>query len=1255
MKRLFSLLVILLLLPPASPATLLFPENNAPTTSPVVFLWIPDENAENQRLKVDDDPDFSTPIVDVTLGPTENSYCVSLEAGTYWWGVWTLRGENWVSENVWTFVVEPSWQQLEQVYASASAPVAVPPLLSPESGSNLNDNTPVLSWAILATVDNFQVQVDEDENFSSPIEVLTSSCSVELPSLQEGVYYWRVRAFRSGHASSWSTVFSFRIDVTPPLPPSPLQPSNEERFVDSVPLLVWQAPPENSLPLSFLVQIDNDPAFPHPMSVWTFEENLLPPPLGQDNYYWRVRARDNASNESDWSEVRSFEVLDTLPPTPPSPLFPLSFENTNDNTPLFRWGAPPENSIPLTYCVQVSQDRYEIFAFTWTDNEKWECPYELSDGIWYWRACARDRAGNTGYFFNWIPFTVDTVPPFPPPLLYPQTEADIDGTFVAFGWGEGSDDRTGIRGYIIQLSCDLTFTVLENECFLVGHEFSYVFPSLGEWYWRVGSVDGAGNIGWSETRSLTCRGWRVLDSQTAGVSTLAEWEFLDTLDGSVESLLGQWRGIETVFSQPQTSPEWIAVQTWDSWVWGAAGWRLGERVTVKLLLPIPVPLPLRPENSAHVSQVLLSWENRKAADNFEIQVDAPSKFWRPFRFTHLTWFSEENSFVLPLENLRDGSYLWRVRAWRSGACSPWSEIFTFVLDRQVVTPVPLLPDNGCNIGRNLVTFSWGEIEDMTPPVEYEVQVSSTPDFASYISSGWLSWRVWDVELGEGVYFWRVRARDNLGNVSEFSSPRTFRVDLTPPVAPRILSPSKGEWITSTSVTLSWEAVLDNSMPVTYIVLVDDTYNFSSPNLALQTPATSVTVTVTDGTWHWQVIAVDNANNRSLPSTAVFQVDATAPPMPVQVRPPATLLTYGKVVFEWTSVEDLNQVYYDLRIEGVLEKENLKENSFQVTLPPGRYVWRIRAKDGLGNTRGWSASVAFEIRDVKPPVFHLLEPLTKTVEENFLLRVRIIDDFGIDENKIVVRIDGQERGFTWKENLLLSEQNLPPGKHLVEVLVTDVGGNENLLTLELFTLSRVITEVTTEKGKRGILVSLYLKNRSEFHVNKRYALVAGGESKELEVSLRPGEETLIRVEIARAGADTLELIDLSTGVKTHVPLWPESKFPLLLFLPVMSGMALGIGILLRRKHVSTSLETPTEEEEKFPLPLPPPQKEYDDYSLLASLFRPEMQVPFIKEWSRMRKRYGTELSPLMEEYARLLKEGPSRLIERYGKLIRGRGS
>lgn len=80
-----------------STPTLLSPSDGSETTDNTpTFEWKNVPNAENYRLLVDNDSDFSSSEVDVTLGAGENSYTVpdedALPYGSYYWKVIAIRG-----------------------------------------------------------------------------------------------------------------------------------------------------------------------------------------------------------------------------------------------------------------------------------------------------------------------------------------------------------------------------------------------------------------------------------------------------------------------------------------------------------------------------------------------------------------------------------------------------------------------------------------------------------------------------------------------------------------------------------------------------------------------------------------------------------------------------------------------------------------------------------------------------------------------------------------------------------------------------------------------------------------------------------------------------------------------------------------------------------------------------------------------------------------------------------------------------------
>lgn len=102
---------------------LVSPENEASTTDNTpTFTWIGGTYADNHRVEVDNDNDFSSVIDNVVVDITDNSWTKSPDGYTvdnYYWRVWAINeiGEN-MSENTWTFEIlavppppPPSWDE----------------------------------------------------------------------------------------------------------------------------------------------------------------------------------------------------------------------------------------------------------------------------------------------------------------------------------------------------------------------------------------------------------------------------------------------------------------------------------------------------------------------------------------------------------------------------------------------------------------------------------------------------------------------------------------------------------------------------------------------------------------------------------------------------------------------------------------------------------------------------------------------------------------------------------------------------------------------------------------------------------------------------------------------------------------------------------------------------------------------------------------------------------------------------------------
>ena len=105
-----------------------------------------------------------------------------------------------------------------------------------------------------------------------------------------------------------------------------------------------------------------------------------------------------------------------------------------------------------------------------------------------------------------------------------------------------------------------------------------------------------------------------------------------------------------------------------------------------------------------------------------------------------------------------------------------------VKEKVLATPQPISPeDNKLRSGQ--ITFRWGGITSGSN-ITYILQISDSPDLATYV------WSKSDIEtssytlpkeeaLPKGTYYWWVKAVDNYGNESPWSSPSSFTVSPIP--------------------------------------------------------------------------------------------------------------------------------------------------------------------------------------------------------------------------------------------------------------------------------------------------------------------------------------------------------------------------------------------------------------------------------------------------------------------------------------------
>jgi len=156
----------------------------------------------------------------------------------------------------------------------------------------------------------------------------------------------------------------------------------------------------------YLIEIATDDLFNNIVISQTVTESDYTPssPLGDDTYYWRVKAyKISDASESEYSETREFTV-DTYIPAVPELVIPADEFIVSVTTPEFIWNQPDSPPGEVYYNLEISgdetfvnQDITRIYTgLTATSYTPPDQVYE--DTVYYWRVEAENWAGQSlGY------------------------------------------------------------------------------------------------------------------------------------------------------------------------------------------------------------------------------------------------------------------------------------------------------------------------------------------------------------------------------------------------------------------------------------------------------------------------------------------------------------------------------------------------------------------------------------------------------------------------------------------------------------------------------------------------------------------------------------------------------------------------------------------------------------------------------------------------------------------------------------------
>ncbi|MFH1714570.1 MAG: FG-GAP-like repeat-containing protein [Elusimicrobiota bacterium] len=521
-------------------------------------------------------------------------------------------------------------------------------------------------------------------------------------------------------------------------------------------------------------------------------------------YYWQVRTLDTAGAKSAWADGPVFYVADKNPSVPVLNS-PIDAFTTNYATVTFDWQDTSDDLYGIAnYELQVTDDiTFNTIDYSSAPVISQAVISSMAENkTYYWRVRAKN---NGNYFSDWSgarSFILDTTAPDVPSSLSPSNGAVTKQTSITFDWGNVIDGLSGLDYYELQVSTYNGFDVLYTSSAATA---SQSIKTLAEnpYYWRVRSFDNAGNYsGWTSILSL------IVDTSNPALPVLSlpidsfttsqaliSFDWNDS-DSSIAGLKYYELQVSAVsnFSSIAFSSNPVSSEAYNTFSEGTYYWRVLTRdnadntsaytasrsFTIDTSAP-SAPSLLTPADNAESNQTLVNFDwgdvtDDSGIDYYELELSTQSNFAS-------IYFSSNPTTSQAYDTLVENIYYWRVRAVNGvSAQGSWSTTRSFTIDTSSPSaPSLLTPVDNTSQSDASVTFDWSDVTgDISGISNYVIEVSTDIGFGAIYYTASPSASQQQRNLGNDSYYWRVKAVDDVGYQSVWSS--VWRINIVAPAS-----------------------------------------------------------------------------------------------------------------------------------------------------------------------------------------------------------------------------------------------------------------------------------------------------------------------------------------------------------------------------------------------------------------------------------------------------------------------------------------
>jgi hypothetical protein len=732
---------------PPTPA-LLSPANGTVVPSLPAFAWYPSRGAHHYEFQVSADSGFNSPVLGYGndrffTGNTRATLKETIPNGTLWWRVRAATEAGAVSP--WSAV-----RSVKKAWTSA------PTLLSPSYDATLTyPSSPFkLSWTPTPGAAKYLVTLATDPALGSPvwtpIETAASQFS-RAPALAPGRYYWGVTPIDAqGNRGKPSSVGTF-VWAWPTTTATSLNDLVAALEVFD-PLHAWTAIPGAA---RYEVEVNSSIDFATGSKVCcsgtTLGTNFASIALYEnDEYFWRVRALDQAGNAGIWNQGPTYnKTFDTVAPS----ITDLSMEGTDVDVapgyqtriPIVTWDAVPGAA---SYLVDVT--RYDTGAgicdSTGSSDQHWTSETATNA----WTPLGTDWNGGQPHEDEDMTVSHDGATGLVPGNSYcVQVRArtdrdvknqDIHGDYTDLDWGNPGGPAFTFVAYPAGSACTPSCT----NGYPGGGD--YVLPATGT---TTGEMP---LFTWKPLAGK--QSYFVLVSRDESFTNLVDYAFTQIPAYAPRKHTGS-----RTYPDVTTLYYWAVLPASDFDGGLAVGnpslaGPLAARNFQKQSTP---PALLSPINDAQITaQPTFRWTAAQGARRYRLQVSQDSSFGSPIDnvVTRSTAYTSNSTYPA------DTVLYWRVQAEDELLVGlTWSAQGTF----RRTLPAPVPDGDNPTSGDLIPLFTWAPI---TGAVSYDFEINEPDGDSSVFEDAYSSAFAFVKMTGTGVWGWRVRA--NYPTSSSFS-------------------------------------------------------------------------------------------------------------------------------------------------------------------------------------------------------------------------------------------------------------------------------------------------------------------------------------------------------------------------------------------------------------------------------------------------------------------------------------------------------